>query len=203
MHPVAHHRVSKNPPLDHNPRQIDPVHAPHPISWRYILISYHLHLCLPSSLFPSGLQTTTCKYLSPPQYVSHTPSLSDHHNNSQWAVQTTKFTVSCLLHSPVTTSLSSRNIFLSTQFSNILSHCSYFIVLLLCYPNWGFSVLFSSVVRQMPGYNSQRRGTARTSQFSFLCIMCIVCVYMCDVLLPPGVNPTAVIYRNPLKLCTW
>ena len=26
----------------------------------------------------------------------------------------------------------------------------------------GFSVLFSSVVRQMPGYNSQRRGTVRT-----------------------------------------
>jgi hypothetical protein len=40
-----------------------------------------------------------------------------------------------------------------------------------CYPDWGFSVLlpllrffpaFSSVVRQMPGYNSQRRGTAST-----------------------------------------
>jgi len=26
----------------------------------------------------------------------------------------------------------------------------------------GFSVLFSSLVRQMPGYNSQRRGTAHT-----------------------------------------
>jgi hypothetical protein len=35
---------------------------------------------------------------------------------------------------------------------------------------------FSSVVRQMPGYNSQRRGTARIPNFSFLCIMCIVCV---------------------------
>jgi hypothetical protein len=31
-------------------------------------------------------------------------------------------------------------------------------------------VLFFSVVRQMPGYNSQRRGTARSSQF-FLIIM--------------------------------
>jgi hypothetical protein len=27
-----------------------------------------------------------------------------------------------------------------------------------CYPNWGFSVLFSSVVRQMPGYNSSKTG---------------------------------------------
>jgi hypothetical protein len=53
---------------------------------------------------------------------------------------------------------------------------------------------FSSVVRQMPGYNSQRRGTARTFQFSFLCIMCTVCVQICYILLPPGVNPTAVKY---------
>jgi hypothetical protein len=49
---------------------------------------------------------------------------------------------------------------------------------------------FPSVVRQMPGYNSQRRGTARTSQVfpcncffpcscyvcSVLCILCTVCV---------------------------
>jgi hypothetical protein len=30
------------------------------------------------------------------------------------------------------------------------------------YPDWGFFHAFSSVVRQMPVYNSQRRGTART-----------------------------------------
>jgi hypothetical protein len=30
--------------------------------------------------------------------------------------------------------------------------------------------------------------------FSYLCIMRTVCVQMCDVLLPPGVNPTAVKY---------
>ena len=30
------------------------------------------------------------------------------------------------------------------------------------YPDRGFFYVFSSVVRQMPGYNSQRRGTART-----------------------------------------
>ena len=59
---------------------------------------------------------------------------------------------------------------------------------------------FSSVVRQMPGYNSQRRGTAPTLP-KFLCcpmyclfcvVLCIVCVYMCTVLLPPGDNPTAI-----------
>jgi hypothetical protein len=32
---------------------------------------------------------------------------------------------------------------------------------------------FSSVVRQMPGYNSQRQGTAQTSQIFFL--YCYVC----------------------------
>jgi hypothetical protein len=60
---------------------------------------------------------------------------------------------------------------------------------------------FSSVVRQMPGYNSPRRGTARTVPITFLCcsmyclffvVLCIVCVWMCTVLLPPGVNPIAV-----------
>ena len=59
---------------------------------------------------------------------------------------------------------------------------------------------FSSVVRQMPGYNPQRRGTARTLP-KFLCcsiyclfcvVLCIVCVYMCTVLLPPGGYPVAV-----------
>jgi hypothetical protein len=33
---------------------------------------------------------------------------------------------------------------------------------LFIYPEWGFSRAFSSVVRQMPGYNPQRRGMARS-----------------------------------------
>jgi hypothetical protein len=68
---------------------------------------------------------------------------------------------------------------------------------------------FSSVVRQMPGYKSPRRGTARTLPITFLCcsmycflccsiycfffvVLRIVCVYMCTVLLPPAGNPIAV-----------
>jgi len=51
----------------------------------------------------------------------------------------------------------------------------------------GFSVLFFSVVRQMPGYNPQRRGTARTLP-KFLCcsIYCFVsfCVlFVCKCVL--------------------
>jgi hypothetical protein len=58
---------------------------------------------------------------------------------------------------------------------------------------------FSSVVRQMPGYNPQRRGTTRTlpnflccSIYCFCVILCTVCVQMCTVLLPPGGYPIAV-----------
>ena len=77
-----------------------------------------------------------------------------------------------------------------------------------------FSLAFSSVVRQMPGWNPQRRGIAHTLPnfcvvpmyffmlfYVFLCcsiyylfcvVLCIVCVYMCTVLLPPGGYPIAV-----------
>jgi hypothetical protein len=50
-----------------------------------------------------------------------------------------------------------------------------------CYPNWGFSVLFPSVVRQMPGYNSKRRGTASNSQISkiFYCYVCLYFLLLC------------------------
>jgi hypothetical protein len=39
--------------------------------------------------------------------------------------------------------------------------------------NSGYATAFSSVVRQMPGYNSQRRITARTSQFFFFVLLCM------------------------------
>jgi hypothetical protein len=41
-------------------------------------------------------------------------------------------------------------------------------------PSLRFFRAFSSIVRQMPGYNSQRRGTARTSQFCFIFIVMYV-----------------------------
>jgi hypothetical protein len=70
-------------------------------------------------------------------------------------------------------------------------------------PDWlRFFRAFSSVVRQMPGWNPQRRGTARTLPkfcvgsiyFLFCVFLCIVWVYMCTVLLPPGGYPIAVKY---------
>jgi hypothetical protein len=85
-------------------------------------------------------------------------------------------------------------------------------ILIVQLPWLRFFRAFSSVVRQMPGYNLPSRGTARTlpnflycSQilccvkilccsmyFLFCVVLCIVCVYMCIVHLPPGGNPLAV-----------
>jgi hypothetical protein len=49
---------------------------------------------------------------------------------------------------------------------------------------WGFSRAFSSVVRQMPGWYPQRRGTVRTlpNFFVALCIFCVVLCICCVVL---------------------
>ena len=56
-----------------------------------------------------------------------------------------------------------------------------------------FIRVFSSVVRQMPGQNPQRRGTARNLP-NFCVVLCIVCVYMCTELLPTGDYQIAVKY---------
>ena len=44
----------------------------------------------------------------------------------------------------------------------------------------GFPCFFSSVVRQMRGYTSQRRGTALTLS-NFYVVLCIICVVLCIV----------------------
>ena len=56
--PKVHHRTSKFPPPVPVPSQINPVHAPHPISWRSTLIlSSHISLGLLNGLLPSGFPT--------------------------------------------------------------------------------------------------------------------------------------------------
>jgi hypothetical protein len=65
-------------------------------------------------------------------------------------------------------------------FSCVL-YCSFFLYCTVCAcdvraaPLTEFSRAFSSAVRQIPGYNSQRRGTARTSQISFKFFDCYAC----------------------------
>ena len=57
--------------------QLDPVHSPHPTSWRFIFIWYsHLCLGLPSGLFPSGFPTKTLYMHLLPPYVPHALPIS-------------------------------------------------------------------------------------------------------------------------------
>jgi len=58
--PKVHYRSHKCLPPVRTLSQLDPVRTPHPTSWRSILILFsHLHLCLPSGLFPSGFSINT------------------------------------------------------------------------------------------------------------------------------------------------
>jgi hypothetical protein len=52
------------------------------------------------------------------------------------------------------------------RYGQIYTAVTNLLVLYVLLPQLSFFRAFSSVVRQMPGYNSQRRGTARTSQIS-------------------------------------
>jgi hypothetical protein len=88
----VYYRIHKRPTPVSVLRQLNPVHIPHPTSWRSILIlSSHLRLGLPSGLFPSGFLTKTV-YTSLPypselhvQPISFFSILSPH--NSGWGVQ--------------------------------------------------------------------------------------------------------------------
>ena len=58
--PKVHYRTHKRPPPFSILRHPNPVHYPHPSSWRSILILFtHLRLGLPSGLFPSGFPSKT------------------------------------------------------------------------------------------------------------------------------------------------
>ena len=92
----VHYRFYKCPPCVPILSQISPVHAPHPTSWRSILmLSSHLRLGLPSGLFLSGFPSKT---LHTPLLSPHTPYIPRpnyssrfyHPNNTGWGVRITK-----------------------------------------------------------------------------------------------------------------
>ena len=73
--PKVHYRIHMCPPPVPILSQLDPVHTPHPTSWRSILIlSSHLRLGFPSGLFPSGFTHQNPVYASPLPHKRYTPT---------------------------------------------------------------------------------------------------------------------------------
>ena len=76
----VHYRTHKRPPPVSILGQPNPVHNPHPTSWRSILIlSTHLRLGLPSGLFPSGFPTKTLYTPCPYPYAPQAQPISFYH----------------------------------------------------------------------------------------------------------------------------
>ena len=128
--PKVHYRIHKFQPPVPILSQLNPVHAPHLISWRSILIlSSYLHLGLSSGLFPSDFPTkklytslfdriraTRPAYLNIFDFITRTILGEQYRSLSS--------SLCNFLPSPVTPSLLGPNILLNTLFSNTLSLCS-------------------------------------------------------------------------------
>jgi hypothetical protein len=125
--PKFHYRIHKCPPTVPTLSQTNPVTAPHPTSWRSILIwSSHLRLGLPSGLFPSDFPTKT---LYTPLLSLIRATCTDHLILLDLITRTKlgdeyrplSSSLYSFHNSPVTPSLLGPNILLNTLFSNTLS----------------------------------------------------------------------------------
>jgi hypothetical protein len=120
--PKVHYRIYESSPSVHILSQISPVHAPHPTSWRSILIF--------SSYMPGSSKWSLSLmfahqnpvYASPLPHTSYMLSLSPLITTILVeAYRSISFSLFSFHHYPVTSSLLGSNILLSTLFSNILS----------------------------------------------------------------------------------
>ena len=104
--------------------QISPVHVLHPTSWRSILIlSAHLHLGLPSGLFPSGFPTKTPVCTSPRSHMCYMPCPShssqfDHPSNIWRGVEIIKLPMLWFFYIPLLPHPSEAQIFSSVPYSH-------------------------------------------------------------------------------------
>ena len=129
MEPEGSHRFHKCPLPVPILCQINPVHTPHPISLTSIsILSSHLHLGLPSGVFPSGFST---KILYMPLLSPICATRPSHLILLNFITQTIlgeeyrllSPSLYSFLHSLVTSSLLGPHI-LNTLFSDTLSSCS-------------------------------------------------------------------------------
>ena len=130
--PKVHYRIHKCPPPVSILNRNNLVHAPHPTSWRPILIlSSHLRLGLLGDLFPTDFPTKTLyAYLLPPIRATFPAHLSilDLITQITFRMKCRSLCSSLYsyFHSSFTSSLLGPNIPLSTLFLNTLSKCSRF-----------------------------------------------------------------------------
>jgi hypothetical protein len=118
LNPKVHYGIQNCSPPVSILSQPNPVHTPHPTSWRSILIlSSHLSLDLSSGLFPHVFPPKPHTHLSPP----HTGYMHAHLILPDFITRTVlgkeyrswSFSFWGFLHCPVTSSLFGPNIFLS------------------------------------------------------------------------------------------